>query len=421
MGRSKVWLLAFGMVYMLSCCILLFVYEKRFQRFVAVTMSLQQAFERPPRRKSTAARSLGTSLLPHSARVHTCTLRNGTIQLPMAPDVILAGAMKSGTSYFWNLLRMHPDFVPSRKFEAHFFDWQFAVPPRDLDSDKFWTRFDGDATVREHQVCAARKKYIDENFDTDYLLKSKHTRMTYEKTPNYMFLPQIPKLISQICPWMPKIILILRNPVDRAYSHYVMDSEKDSVNLSFEQYIQLELETMRQHGLTNVPNVSTSVWATLNESRHGRHFRISRNNMTRKQHDHADWMVYRERHMRNYLQRGIYSVQLERWKEYFPLNQSLIVIDNDRLHKEPRQVMEEVLTFLGAPRPHFFADESVSMKTKDSVKRKGSRVMGIASLLSIGGYPPMANSTRRFLEMFFKPYNHQMVDVLGREWEGIWD
>ena len=274
MGLYRVWLFALlGMAYLLSCVMLVYMYESYFRSLVignepSSSSSSLVVVVQPDRKnrrtsttttgkseKKTTTKHANTPSLPlsssssngnndMSSRVHTCTLSNGTtLALPMAPDVILAGAMKSGTSYFWNLLRMHPAFIPSKKFEAHFFDWQFAVPPRDLDTPTFWQRFDDDTnTQRQHQICAARHKYIQENFDISKLMSSttsssnqsqqqQQRRLTYEKTPNYMFLPQIPRLIMTICPWQPKIILILRNPVDRAYSHYVMDSDKDSVNL----------------------------------------------------------------------------------------------------------------------------------------------------------------------------------------------
>ena len=37
-----------------------------------------------------------------------------------------------------------------------------------------------------------------------------------EKTPSYMLLGNLPQVIDAVCPWKPKILAILRNPVDRA-------------------------------------------------------------------------------------------------------------------------------------------------------------------------------------------------------------
>jgi hypothetical protein len=87
------------------------------------------------------------------------------------------------------------------------------VPPRELKDPSFWQRFEN-ATTEEEYLCAARKQYMTETFRGTPILNPHERRLAYEKTPNYMFLPAVPELIHKICPWT-KIVLILRNPVDR--------------------------------------------------------------------------------------------------------------------------------------------------------------------------------------------------------------
>lgn len=306
------------------------------------------------------------------------------------------------------------------QFESHFFDWNFAVPPKELNNPTFWSTFN--ATSEDELLCAARKQYIEENFRVNKLIHSHKQKLTYEKTPNYMFLPSVPELIYKVCPWHPKIILILRNPVDRAYSHFVMDSSKQRVDLSFEKYIELEMETMRQFRLTSIPNLPASKWDSVDydSAQMKRHFNHPPNKMTQEELDHAHWMVYRHRHMRNYLQRGIYSVQLERWMKFFPLHEKLLVIHNERLHREPRVVMGEVLEFLGAPRPDYFENPKVSVSFHEDGERP-KKLSKSSSILSVGGYAPMPNATRMFLERFYQPYNDQLASVLGEDWRGVWD
>lgn len=201
-----------------------------------------------------------------------------------------------------------------------------------------------------------------------------------------------------------------------------MDSAKDRVRLPFEEYIHLELESLRDQGLSNVPEIPASEWGALTETEDYL-FEIPKNNMTEEEEQRANWMVYRQRHMRNYLQRGIYSVQLERWKNYFPLHQSLLVLNNERLIREPRKVMSEVLEFVGASRKDYFADESVSITIESEGDGKTSRGLsaGMKSLLTVGGYKPMSNATRQFLEKFYRPYNAKLGRLLGDEWESVWN
>ena len=55
----------------------------------------------------------GSSLPSSNQRVHQCKLHGETIKLPMAPDLIVAGAQKAGTSAFYLMLRKHPNLVSS--------------------------------------------------------------------------------------------------------------------------------------------------------------------------------------------------------------------------------------------------------------------------------------------------------------------
>lgn len=140
MRRGRVWLCTLGLVYGLSSFFLLCVYEAYVRKHVIggggnygdhdtlnarrTAASVLMPFEKSTsdhydNRAALNARStVDSGLMPPSTanhRIHTCTLHNETISFPAAPNVILAGAMKAGTSYFWHLLRQHPEFVPSKK------------------------------------------------------------------------------------------------------------------------------------------------------------------------------------------------------------------------------------------------------------------------------------------------------------------
>ena len=260
--------------------------------------------------------------------------------------------------------------------------------------------------------CSARQQYIKKNFPTERLLASGRQLVTFEKTPNYASLPQVPELISKICPWA-KVILMLRNPVDRAYSNYQMDKKLNKVSETFEELVRKEIQVMKKVKLTKVSADKIENW-DIQDTTMDQLFNNPPSNMTQEELDHAHWSVYRQRHLRNYLQRGIYSDLLERWLKYFELGSTLMVINNERLHAEPRQVMKEVLRFLDSPKTDFFDDEKVSLVSTTPPGRK-------SMLLSVGGYNPMANNTRHFLEKFYNPYNQQIVGILGEEWKGVWN
>lgn len=108
----------------------------------------------------------------------------------MLPNLFIPGAAKSGTSSLHLYLGQHPDIFMSRRKEPHFFS-----------HDKRYLSSDG------------RKKYLD--------LFANTTEFQYrgESSTGYMVFPGVIERIKNEVE-DPKFIFVLRNPVDRAYSHY---------------------------------------------------------------------------------------------------------------------------------------------------------------------------------------------------------
>ena len=109
-------------------------------------------------------------------------------RLPL-PDFLGIGAQKAGTTWLWENLRRHPEiFVPEKK-ELHYFDNKFERP------------------LREY----ARR------------FEDARGRVKGEITPAYGVLPR--ERIRFIRAIMPRVrlILLIRNPVERAWSQAVMD------------------------------------------------------------------------------------------------------------------------------------------------------------------------------------------------------
>jgi hypothetical protein len=124
------------------------------------------------------------------------------------PDFLICGAQKAGTTALTFYLRNHPGiFIPWKK-ELHFFDADFNFN-KGLD---FYTR----------QFAGASQAQV-----------------TGEGTPIYMYLNKIPGRIAPALPGI-KLIFILRNPVDRAWSHYWDSVKRGKEEMSFEHAINLE-------------------------------------------------------------------------------------------------------------------------------------------------------------------------------------
>jgi Sulfotransferase domain len=319
--------------------------------------------------------------------------------------------------------------------------------------------------------CAAAQTYV-ERMEFDPLLARKMMQqqqqlppqqqpqrfLTFEKTPNYVGIaislenalcqmyeqpkchthfsrfhnfvcvcclqiiwPHVPKAIAETCPWKPKIVIMLRNPVDRLYSHYQMHFVQDDGVATLEELLNQELQLMRRFGLSHAPNVPLPTTTTTTSTLPGTTAKMAMfqvPNITKSYRDEKDSINFRGfGNHGNYLRllyRGMYYFQLERWLEHFELGDNLLVILYEQFKKEPDVVMHQVYTFVGASTSSFHLTRSQLKATyRPAIDQENRKEMVPA--------PPLAPSTRRYLEHFYRPYNERLSELLGGEWRGVWE
>jgi cytochrome P450 len=241
------------------------------------------------------------------------------------PNAIIIGAMKSGTTSLFDYLTQHPDVCGSRTKELHFFDNQFAKGTR-------WYR--ANFAPRGEQV-------------------------VLESSPYYFFHPLAAARAAALVP-QAKLILLLRNPVDRAYSHFNQNKEEGLEPLSFEE--ALEAEAGR---LAGAEEALVSGRAATS-------------------HAHQTF---------SYAAKGVYAPQLCRWLGHFPREQMLILKAED-LFRNPQDTVDRVTDFLGIAR---FAVADLS---------GGNRRR----------YPLMHPETRQRLEALFDAPNAETEALTGIGW-----
>jgi hypothetical protein len=201
------------------------------------------------------------------------------------PDFVIIGAQKGGTSFLYYLLTRHPLVEPAARKELHFFD-----QPERFDNGAGWYR-----------RCFPRPGLID----------GRRT-ITGEATPSYLFDPPVAKRMAGVVPHV-RPIALLRNPVDRAYSHYQMQVKRGTEPLTFEVAIE------QQHS--------------------------------------------------SYVSRGLYVNQLLRWFEYFSKEQMLILKSED-FFERPIETLKVVLNFLYLPDWQPDASELQQRRHTGSYKQK---------------------------------------------------
>jgi hypothetical protein len=196
------------------------------------------------------------------------------------PTAVLAGAMRSGTTSLFSWLVQHPQVVGSRRKEVHFFDIDFARGPD-------WYR---------RQFPGARDPSL----------------QRLEATPYYMFEPRVPQRMRELIPDA-RIVCLLRDPVERALSHYRKNRRDGREPLSFSD--ALSAEDDRLEGEEDRMLADPSYLSRVHQ-----HF--------------------------SYRRRGYYADQILRWHLHFPKDQVLI-LDAGELFARPSQTVARVVAFLG--------------------------------------------------------------------------
>ncbi len=198
------------------------------------------------------------------------------------PNFLIIGAQKSGTTSLYHYLDEHPEVFMSRKKEPHFFSFEGREP-------KFKERSD-------------KKKNIINTIEAYEQLFDGVTneKAIGEASPSYLYEEQAAERIHTRIPDA-KLIAILRDPVDRAYSHFLhaVRSGREPMD-GFVQALDDE-EKRRAEGWGNPYD---------------------------------------------YQRKGFYGAQLTRFLEYFPREQLLVFLFED-LSDDPRKLVRQMYDFIG--------------------------------------------------------------------------
>jgi hypothetical protein len=193
---------------------------------------------------------------------------------PQRVDFMIVGAQKAGTTALFDYLLQEPAFSLSTEKEVHFFDDE-TIDWRTPDYDRYHAAF-----------------------------PPSEGRLQGEATPIYAYWPQSLERIRAYNP-AARLIFLLRDPVQRAWSHWRMEYARGAETNPF-------------------------AWC-IREGR-GRLF------------DAQPWGHHREF---SYVERGFYGEQVERIFGLFPQEQ-LLVLRSEDLRRDPNPTLDAVRRFLGA-------------------------------------------------------------------------
>lgn len=192
------------------------------------------------------------------------------------PNFMCIGAPKCATTTLYDILKQHPDVYLSSFKEPHFFDID-----KNYHKGYNWYLNEYFSTIENHKIIG-------------------------EFTPSYFIVPKVAERVYNTLGNDLKLIVMLRNPLDRAYSQY-LHAKRDLIEpLSFEEALETESERL----------ISCS-----------------------EKGDDISYVRF------SYINGGMYSKHLKNWLEFFDINQIKIVFFED-FENNQKKVMEEITEFL---------------------------------------------------------------------------
>lgn len=273
---------------------------------------------------------IGRKQIGRARRSGEHALRRASVARRPLPGFLIIGAQKAGTTSLHAYLCEHPSVLPPATKEVHFFDHEFHRGP---------------AWYRAHFKRATVPGVL-----------------SGEATPYYLFHPLAPARAGEVLPDC-RLIVVLRNPIDRAFSHHNHERALGFESLDFEEAIAAE------------PGRLAGEVERMLDDDHYRSFA----------HQHH-----------SYVSRGYYAEQLERWLERFG-SERVLVLSAEELFAEPARVVGEAQEFLG-----------LAPASPVDLSAKNARA-----------YAPIDAEARAVLHGVFESHNRRLYELLGRDFG--WD
>ena len=319
-----------------------------------------------------------TSPAPSPTRTCMALGRNGTTwNVAAFPHLIIVGAAKAGTTALGRFLGLVPNFQRTIQEEPHFWDgFVHGKAPRQWSSH-----------VQRCQLLQQYHSYWPSN-------QIGPESITFEKTPSLLAISSKPGMIRALLdPHLPKILIVLRNPVDRFYSNYKMNLQRNRgmVSKSIAVNVKWEVAKLQNLSIIDVPVLSnrTQSWNPCDF-------------VTQPStHRDFDWRW-------SMVARGFYAPQIERYMQYFPLGTSLKVIQYENFTRNKVETLNEILEWMGVP-PHFNWTEQELQQHYGPAQKATSKDH------------PMPTKIKKYLEHLYQPFNERLAALLGEQWRGVWD
>lgn len=255
------------------------------------------------------------------------------------PNFVIIGAPRSGTSSLYYYLTQHPSIFSCKIKEPNYFAMYYD---RSLNWYKtffptIWSKF-------------------------EFEKKQKTKFLTGEASTQYYWYPHVAKRVKKVLPNI-KLIMLMRNPIDRSFSQYQMEVQHGHEKLSFEEAIKNEKNR------------------TENE-----HKKM----LTDESYFSPKYTMYA------YIEKSLYINYVKNWLKFFS-KENFLFIQSETFYKQPLTIVNKIFEFLELP--------IMSVDTSKILKKYTIQTIN--------------PETRKRLAEYFKPFNEKLYSLIGENfhWE----
>ena len=252
------------------------------------------------------------------------------------PDFLVIGAKRCGTTSLYQHLPEHPCISKSPYDNMGFFNDNFHLGVN-------WYKSFFPTTFTRNKIKSKFGDFLAFDVTTKYMEEESTANNVYQTKPNM------------------KIIIILRNPVDRAYSQYHLSVRQTAERRSFEDVVE---ENM--------------------------------NRLNKESHEHYEIKPRFSAKEDNYLKKGLYALQLRYWLKIFP-RENILTVSTEEFESNQQIIYNKIFEFLNISK----------FEVKNTKK------------MEKGNYPPIKSETRNLLLDYFRPHNHELFELINMEFD--WD
>ena len=260
-----------------------------------------------------------------------------TSSVRVLPDFLIIGAKRCGTTSLFSHLPEHPSISKSHHDNMGFFNDNFHLGIN-------WYKSFFPTITHKERIQKKYGKFLAFDVTTTYM-ENKTTAENIKKTKPDM-----------------KIIVLLRNPIDRAYSQFNVSVKEKTEQLNFEEAISEEICRLK-------PEIINTEKQELQ--------RFPKNH-------------------RHYIKKSLYAMQLRPWFDIFP-KENILALSTEEFKENDEKIYKEIFNFLNIP--------YIRITNKKQMEK--------------GEYLPMNENSRQTLSQFFKEHNDELFELIGKKFD--WD